>query len=55
MEIKIPFWLKVKKIKEIRYPEIKEEKNYRMNENKLTLLVKKLQITKQYIIETERK
>lgn len=55
VEIKIPFWLKVKKIKEIRYPEIKEEKNYRMKENKLTLLIKKLQITKQYIIETERK
>ncbi len=55
VEIKIPEWIRVRRIKEIKYPEIKEEKNYRMNENKLTLLIKKLQITKQYIIETERK
>jgi len=55
VEIKIPEWIRVRRIKEIRYPEEKEIKKYRTDKNILTLLIKKLQITKQYIIETERK
>ncbi len=55
VEMKIPEWIRVRRIKEIKYPEEKEIKKYRINKNILTLLIKKLQITKQYIIETERK
>jgi len=57
IEIKIPNWLKVKGIKEITYPEEKEinQQQYKIENNTLFLSVDNLEITKQYLIEAERK
>ena len=54
IEIKIPTWLKINKVKEIEYPEEKEAE-YRIKGDKLKINIETLKITKQYLIETERK
>ena len=46
--------LKIKKVKEIEYPEEKEVK-YEIKGDKLKIKIDTLKITKQYLIETERK
>jgi hypothetical protein len=54
IEIKIPTWLKINKVKEIEYPEEKKAE-YRIKGDKLKINIETLKITKQYLIETERK
>lgn len=57
LEIKIPEYLKIKRIKEIAYPGEKEidETEYEIRKGRLILEIPELKITKQYLIETDRK
>lgn len=54
IDIKIPNWLKVKSVKEIKYPE-ERKIDYIKEEDKITIKIEKLEITAQFLIETERK
>ncbi|MGB9677061.1 MAG: hypothetical protein ACPLZ9_00435, partial [Candidatus Ratteibacteria bacterium] len=57
VEIKIPDWLKVKKLREVEYPVEREldETEYEIKKNKIIIETGKLEITKIYLIETEIK
>jgi len=54
VEVEIPEWLEIKEMKEIRYPEEKQVK-YKKEGNKLVIPIDRLDITRQFLINTERK
>ncbi len=54
VKVNIPDWLKVKEVKEIRYQEEKKIE-YKIEENKLVIPIDTLDVTRQFLIITERK